>query len=377
MRILYHIDQLYLHGGAERVTTLKANGLIKYTNNEVIILTYEQRGRETQYNIDKDVKFIDLGINYYRNLSFFHPLNIIKTLKHIFLLKRQIVSLKPDVIICVLSGPDSLFLPLINGKIPLIKEYHSSRYNEKLKMKNTKGFFKKSFYTFSTWIERKYSCCIALNKDELPFFNSNNVKIISNPIEVTEVPSLASNNKIVIAAGRISPVKGYDMLIDSWKIVNISYPDWKLHIFGDGDDQLIANLKNRIEILKIQNSAFLLGATTKLKEELRDSSIFVMSSRSESFGMVILEAQAEGLPVVAFDCPTGPRNIIHDGIDGLLAHAEDINDLANKIITLIKDSDFRKTLGENGKENVKRFALVNISQEWNLLFSKLVKNEPL
>lgn len=372
MKIVYCTDQLYKHGGVERVISLKVNGLIKYADAEISIITYDQCKHKNLYNFDKKVNFFDLDINYKRNLSFFNIINLIKSIKHFIQFKKLISKLKPDVIVSVINGPEYFILPFIKGKTPIIKEFHSSRYFEKTTLKE-KNLVKRILHLLFDWVEKKYDCCVVLNKDELAYCKNKNLHVIPNPIEIIDDSSGYSvKSKTAISVGRIEHVKGFDFLIDAWKIVNREYPEWILNIYGEGNKELTKKLLKKISINKLQNNVFLRGSTSNIFEKMRASSFYVLSSRSESFGLVLLEAQSQKIPVIAFDCPTGPRNIINDGVDGLLVKREDINELSSKIIYLIENENVRKIMGKRGFESVQKYKIETIINRWELLFTNLI-----
>ena len=137
-----------------------------------------------------------------------------------------------------------------------------------------------------------------------------------------------------MAAGRYAPQKGFDKLINAWSIVVQNHPDWKLYIYGDGE--LRDELQQLINRLQLQNSCFLEHTTSDIAAKYAESSIFVLSSVYEGFGMVITEAMSCGLPVVSFACPCGPKDIIQNDINGLLVEPDNIDQLAEKISILIE-----------------------------------------
>src|SRR5690606_29701346 len=176
--------------------------------------------------------------------------------------------------------------------------------------------------------------------------------------------------KQVISVGRLVYEKGYDLLIRSWKIVTEKHPDWQLVIYY-GSGELKDQLDALIGQLGLKNSLSIKPPVQNIVDKYLDSSIYVMSSRKEPFGMVLIEAMACGLPVVAYDCPDGPAEIITPGEDGFLVENEDVEKMAEKIILLIEDEKLRKELGENARKNVQRFAADVIMQKWEDLFTKL------
>ena len=371
LKILYCTDQLYKHGGAERVTTTKLNGWVEYTDNNIHLVTTEQKNNPFCYGLDSRVKLHDLAVNYSRDISYFSIGNIKKTFLYIYRLRRLIGLLKPDIIVCVNSGPVNLFLPYIAGNSITINEYHASRINEFNSRNSQKiPFVKKIIYKLIDFTEKNFTHCVVLNETETNYFSGKNVSVIPNPITIPIYEEHA-REKIVVAAGRIAPVKGYDLLIKAWRQVNAAHPDWKLHIYGDGDDNLQKELQALIECFRLQKSIMFCGATSNLNQVLFTSAIHVLSSYEESFGMVILEAQACGLPSVAFNCPTGPENLIENNENGLLVNPLDVNALSEQLNYLIKYPEIRIAMGNKARVAAKKYDVSSIIESWSSLFSNL------
>jgi glycosyltransferase involved in cell wall biosynthesis len=194
--------------------------------------------------------------------------------------------------------------------------------------------------------------------------NDRKVKVrkITNSIPQLQGVVSSLESKTVIAAGRLVPQKGFDLLIDAFKIVNEKYPDWKLKIFGGGREK--ANLEDLIEKNKLYNHVILMGPTQHIDLELSKASIYALSSRFEGFGMVIIEAMQCGVPVVSFDCPKGPSEIIDHNEDGILVEDGNTEKFANSLIEMIGNEEKRKRFAKKGIENVKRYEIQNIGKIW-------------
>ena len=175
--------------------------------------------------------------------------------------------------------------------------------------------------------------------------------------------------KMVIAAGRLTWQKGFDLLIDAFVPVAAKHPDWKLRIYGDGVRR--KKLKRRIIRQGVYNNVFLMGATQRLGEMMSRASVFALSSRYEGFGMVIVEAMSKGLPAVSTDCPRGPSEIIDDGRDGILVPNEDVAGLTRGLLELIEDDERRARFGEAASEKAREFDIDVIGAQWVDLFDEL------
>ena len=369
MRLLYYTDQVYMHGGLERVLANKLNYFCEHTPIELHVVTFQQKNNLPCYPINNKVTFHDLNINYNRNISFLHPSNIKHAPRHYLRLKRKINEIQPDVIVVCNYEFGFYFMPLIARKAIIIKEFHSSRHFNNLERLKNKDPLKEIKYGLSDYFEAKYDYLVLLTTDEQHYFKTNNTVVIPNAIYTIGKKTAELINKRGISAGRIAPVKGFEYLITAWEKVVESYPEWTLYIYGDGDRNYISQLKKQIENLNLKEHVFLKGATSKLESEMLKSSIYLMTSLTECFPMVLLEAMSCSLPVVSFDCPNGPRHIIKHNEDGVLVDYLNTDALAENLTQLMQNTDKLKMLGVNAKKNVQRLTEEHVMPKWLELFT--------
>lgn len=265
MKIVFNTDQIYLHGGIEKVMATKVNYWVNLPNVEVYIVTTEQQGLKPCYEIDDRVQCIDLGVNYNRSKSYFSIENVKKAILHFKKQKALFKKLKPDVIISPNFNFDHYWLPFIKGNSKLIKERHASRYLESNQRKKASGLGKLKFQ-FTDSIEYKYNHIVVLNKDEANYVHTNNAVVIPNPIDATNLQAHLTN-KWVMAAGRIAPVKGFDHLIKAWKMVHQQAPDWELHIYGDNYGNTQQELENLIKQNNLQEVVKFKGAVNNIQKK--------------------------------------------------------------------------------------------------------------
>lgn len=368
MRILFSIDHLYLHGGAEKVLSERVNYFVTHFGYDVFILTTEQKNNPVCYELHPKVTLIDIAMNYNRSKSYFHPENISKLPTHYLRFRKVMNEVKPDVVVVLNYAFDFYFIPFVFTKIPKFKEYHSSRFFIE-QQRLSGGFVNKMKFRWIDFINSKYDKIILLNPDEKRLFKNNNTVVIPNPVDLkNDTASLV--NPFVMAAGRIAPVKGFDKLIKAWKIVSVQAPQWQLHIFGQGEPDYISVLQELIEEKQLQEHVILKNAVPDLSKEMVDYSFYVMSSKTECFPMVLLESFAVGLPVVSFDCPTGPRNIVNSGYDGILVDNQDINQLAEKIVLLITNNELRLKMGRHAKKTAEQFSKVRVMNSWKTILEQ-------
>lgn len=211
------------------------------------------------------------------------------------------------------------------------------------------------------------------NKDaeHYSFIEKSKVWVIPNSVSFFCKQPATLTHKRIIAAGRLTEQKGFDMLIEAAQIIKRYTKGWSIDIFGDGADE-----EKLIKLIYEKELADFISIKPPVKNiqlELLNSSIYVMSSRWEGLPMILLEAKACGLPIVSFDCPEGPADIIDSGYDGYLVKLNNVEELANKIVLLCNDFDLRKKMGNMAYVNSQKFSSSEILKRWVELFRKMQK----
>ena len=201
------------------------------------------------------------------------------------------------------------------------------------------------------------------------FIEQSKLFVIPNSLSFIADEPAKLENKRIIAVGRLTEQKGFDILMSIAQIIKDEIPDWHIDIFGDGEDK--SKLLELISEKKLESFVTINPPTKNIKEELLSSSLFVMTSRWEGLPMILLEAKACGLPIVSFDCPEGPADVIRDCEDGFLIECGDISALSEKIILLGKNQELRKQFGMMAKQSSNKYTASSIFIKWNDLFNSL------
>lgn len=379
MKIVYLYTALVTVGGADRVVTEKANYLADKMGHEVYIVTDSQNDREPVFPLSSKVKHIDLNINF--DKQYHHGLAVRAyyyfSLMHLY--KKRLTNLlneiKADIVITTL-GRDLDFLTKLKDGSKKVGESHiAKQYTRNFHLMEARGFPYKQIATY--WRRkqektvRELDAFVVLTQYDAESWSQIKVAdIIPNSLPFYTSESSSLDKKQIITVGRLSEQKGFDLLIPAWSSIAKQYPDWELHLYGEGE--LENELRRSIAQNGIEDSFIIHKPVKDIKEKYLESSIYVMSSRFEGFGMVLIEAMACGVPCISFDCPHGPSYIIKDGEDGILVENGNIEKLADAMSLLIEDKEKRIAMGGAAKRNITRYSQENIMQQWENLFKNLI-----
>ena len=374
LKIVYLTPALYMAGGVERVLTLKANCFAEHFGYDITIILTEGKGKPLFYPLSDKIKVVNLDINFEElwTCSFAKKIFVYLKKQRQFkkALAKELMRLRPDITISLLRREIN-FLNDIKDGSRKIGELHVNRANYRNFSTQNVGIVKRLFAKFWSHnlvahLHRLDKLVVLTEKDREAWVELNNVVAIPDPLSLYPIGISPLTEKRVVAVARYSHEKGIDLLLKAWSIVEKRVSDWRLDVYGDGNRTPYNQL---IEELRIDNSRCVLhGRTDNVEAEYVNSSIFVLSSRFEGFGMVLTEAMACGLPVVSFDCPWGPRSIITDGDDGLLVENGNVEALAGSLTRLMDDADLLQRMAVRGVKNVQRFSVDYIAECWKELF---------
>ena len=376
LKIVYCNPALHVSGGGERVLTVKANYFAEKLGYEIHIVTTDGGKYPPFFTLHPSVKVHQLNINYddyfspcRRVWEFFH-----KRYLHKKRLNRCLNKIKPDITVIMTRREVGFIASMTDGSVKIAENHvDKSRYMDSMNPHLSKFL--------PMWLKRRYreniiaslskldKFILLTHEDEKAWTELHNLAVIPNPLTIIPDGVSRCENKRVIAVGRYEHQKGFDLLLKAWKEVANTHKDWTMHIYGEGI--LRENLQKQLISLGLEDSCFLEHHTLQIGECFKTSSLFVLSSRFEGWGLVIVEAMAYGLPVVSFACPCGPKEIIVDGVDGFLVEPQNIKELACKISYVIENEEIRKTMGYQASVNVHRYDIERIVPRWVQLFEEL------
>lgn len=350
--IAFVINNIYGKGGTERVTSQLANLLINYYDITIISL---KSGQNINFYVDERIDIIEL-----RGIS---ENKLVRRLFNLIELNKHITNKNIDMFINV-DITLSLYTLPFRKRVKNISWEHFNFFSES----NSR------IRQFSRKISSRYSDAVVVLSDaDLKNYQSNlkrysNIKRIYNPIAFNkEVGGYNLNSKVVLSVGRLESQKGFDILLDAWKNVS-NDGSWVLKIIGDGSkkEELLAKIsQNHI------NNVIISPFTNDIEKEYINSAIYVMSSRYEGFGLALAEAQSKGLPLITFDCPEGPAEIVGYGDYGILIENGNVQSLSNELSSLMNSIELREYWSNASLKGANRFNTQEILNEWINLFEEI------
>lgn len=366
-KICFLIGNYNNGGGTERVTSQIANGLAEKGYNISIISI--EKGLNPYFETNKKVKLFELQhdetfpYNRRNKIRFrLWSLKKIRGIKESF--KSTIKNIMPELVIAV----DIECYRIID---PFRKKYNYKTIGWEhfaLLVRGGLGV------NYSRRLAIKHaSKLLVLSDGDLQDYqnkypNAKNLMRLHNPLAFKPTKNSDMNNKVVIAAGRYAPQKNFDALIEAWNKMGDENQDWELRIYGDGADK--DKLKSLIEGYHLTNVK-LLPYAEHLDEEMDKASIYALSSSYEGWGLVLIEAQAKGLPCVSFNCKHGPSEIITDGVNGFLVTPNDINEFADKLLKLMKNYNLREFFSSNSQKDLYKFNIDYIISQWVIMLESI------
>lgn len=371
--ILFVHNALALWGGIERIWIDRMNFLADECGYKVYIATTDQGTHRIPYAMSPKIQHVDFNIRFHTAYSTPIPFRFFTIWKNNQKFKKELRKLIHRINPSIITSTTSQFVELIQsvrGDIPYIIESHSG-----LKDITTIGSQK------LIWIRKqqkkrylrsisKASILICLTeKDAEDWKEIKQSIVIPNAAHLNPSDEFCtSTNKRVIFAGRFSQQKGIKYLIEIWKKTHEKHPDWQLDIYGEGEDK--PHWVNIINSYPDKFNINVFDPTPNIFDRYRESSIFVLTSVYEPFGLVIPEAMSCGLPVISFRSPYGPESIIDYG-SGILVDCYDTDMFAKQLCLLIENPEIRRKMGKNAIQSAQRYSINNIMSTWLKLYDDL------
>ncbi len=394
MHILFCTNSIGTRGGIERVTIVKANALAEMRNPEgelinLVGIAYSDKFRfpETVHPLSPLVETFDTESdiwhdwNYKGIEKYTEPRR--KMRKYHQELQRIVNEFRPDVIIGV-GQSEKFILPKLKVTWPLvrIREIHFNSTHRKYSFGQS-GHLGRLKWAMADFFDYKINChnydkayLLTKQDKEENFTNDDHFSWMWNPSSfiVDESANIIAKRKhVVLASGRLNFQKDFPALLRAWALLGERRQDWKLKIIGEGGD--MPKLKTLAEELGISDCVELPGYSSDVAGEMRNASIFAMTSLFEGFGLVIVEAMSCRLPVVSFDTKYGPRDIIRDGVDGFLVENRDEEVFAETLYQLMMDEELREKMAANAEQRAMDFDVNVIAQKWMVEYNNLLSKK--
>ena len=371
MKVLYVFRSLAVWGGIERILVEKMNYLSQVYGYDVYMLTSDQGNHPVPYHLDDNVHFEDLNIRFHQQYQypFFRRLWVARQLKKQYekCMSERINQIRPDIIICTTADHiDSL--GKLKGSIPLVVESHSICLRT---IEDGQNWLRRKWYRYHFLKAlSKVDVVVALTEGDAVEWRKvhPNVVVIPNLVHLNDGAVSTLENKRVIFIGRFDYQKRPMEMIRIWEKIHPLHPDWQLDIYGEGVEQReLEDLARSSGMNIVVNSPI-----EHIFDCYRESSIMVSTSLFEPFGLVIPEAMSCGLPVVAYDCPYGPANLIMDGENGFLIKCGNMDAFAEKVCLLMNSLELRKKMGIAGTITSRNYEPSHIMPLWIDLFAQLL-----
>ena len=352
---LYLIIQSMDAGGAQRVLSNLANHWSRL-GHDIVLATFTNA--ESFYDLDREIKHLKLGLD---SKSIKEKKVFFNNIFRINSIKRSIESEEVDVIISFMTNAN--VLSTISSKLTNVPILISERTNHKSLRSKIWRVLRRLFYPFSD------ALIVQSHYDKEKYSFHKNCTIIHNPLYVSNQFGDIKKENIILAVGRLEYLKGFDMLIEALSYINLK--GWRVIILGEGDYR--QKLEEQIFKNGLDSFVEMAGNRQDIEKYYKRASIFVLSSRVEGFPNVLIEAMSYGCASIAFDCLTGPRDIIDDKKNGLLIKEESIDELSSAIEYLIDNPTEIDRISHSGKDINNKLAIEKISDKWLSIISDLIK----
>lgn len=363
MKVVFFLPNIHNKGGVERATSSLLNALAEDKEYDLYLLCFSSIQNNNGFDINSNIKKHTLNIDNYKR-------QYVKAIKGI---RNFIINNNVDVIISVETMTLLFSYPALvrlENQPKLIVWEHFNFYN------NNSRFLRNYLRRLAA---KKADAVVTLTKRDFNTWKEH--LTINGKIEyiynispfIDQQGTYKEDSKTIIAVGRLVDVKGYDRLLRIWSKIACedNTKGWKLEIIGNGP--LKDKLQGYINDHSLSSTVSLLGHTDDLEKHYKNASFLCMASYFEGLPMVLIEAQSFGLPTIAFDCYTGPSEIITND-SGIVIENGDEDLYAEAILRVIKNKELRKSMSLKSKKLSERFECDSITDKWKKLFQFLKEN---
>lgn len=371
MKLLYFTIQINLVGGLARIVIDKINWLVTH-GYDVVLCNIEALDVKPAYPIDSRVRLIRGDIQTKPGGVLTRAKGVIGAINRT---KEIIQQVKPDIIINAHCPLVTWILPFVCRNIPKIVEVHQSRQGLEVFNRQFMSPFARWGHRHAIkWIYSRYNQFVVLTNGDKEAWGCKNCIVIPNFFNpnhnIKDNVNLSANKQIILLA-RLMPQKRIDLMIDIWSLLAKDFPDWKVNVLGEG--MLRPLLEEKIRTLNLQESFWMPGEVKDVTNELQSSDILCLTSEYEGFGIVLIEAMAKGIPVIAFEY-VGVHDIINDGMDGFIIPFGDVKGYAEKLRQLMENKELRQQLGNEGLSSVHKFDKDKVMRKWEDLFNETLSS---
>lgn len=355
MHITFLVHDIHFGGGGERVTANMAN-YFAAKGDQVTIVSVSIRKPENIFNIDENVNIEYLNIDLNSGIKF------IRKIESVFAVRSYFRKADCQTFLLGIGTYPTLLAALLPHRDQLIKI--GCQHGAYASVKHLWFILRWIFF-------RRLNALVSLTDFDVPRLQklNKNVCVIPNSISFFPDQPAELQNKILLSIGRFDYPKGYDLLLEVFSRFCVDNKDWNFRIIGDGPTK--KTIVSTIAAKNLTGRVSIIPSSGSIVKEYLNASVYVMTSRTEGLPMVLLEAQACGLPIVSFNCETGPSDIVNSGKDGFLIDNYDINVMKEKLTELCADFDKRKYFGHNARNNVRKFFPDQVFNKWEALFNQL------
>ena len=376
MKIIYCFASLYNPGGIERVLLNKVHWFAAQGGYELMVVTTDQQGRPPFYAFPPEVRMVDLGINYSvdngrsplrKILSYFRKRRI-----HRKRLTELLLRERADVVVSLFPSESSFIPDIPDGSKKVLELHYNRFFRLQYNRSGLLGLADRYRMRQDDRLVRRFDRFVVLTREDAGYWGAlPNLAVIPNAAPA--VPDVRYNpqSRRVIAVGRLDYQKGFDRLLDAWALIPAATREgWSLDIFGQGEWEQM--LREKADRLGIADSARINPPTGRIFDEYARSAFLAMSSHFEGLPMVMIEAMACGLPVVSFDFPCGPKDLIREGENGLLVPEGNLDALASAMARMMSDENLRSSMSVKTAEIPQVYSEEVVMQQWTRCFQNIL-----